>query len=159
MFENLIDKLLTSLSNDSLLKNFNFVNAFSQKIRNNPLNKITVSIGLGSVKISNVAFGDFLGNTSSGEVYGKQADVDIKIQIHSPKSLGGRTCCEAFSLISNSIIFNLEEPYLVSIYCSEVCYDDGSCAFILPCNAKFKIYLGKQTDQTKIEKIIVKGGV
>ena len=157
MFNSIIKNLINKLSNDDSLKNFTFVNAFNNQSVPNPLTSVIISIGFAGAKIKNGALGDFLGYNVSGEYFGKQTEFEMNFTIFVPKVDGASRCCECFSEISNSLLFNQDELAVNSIECSEPNFNKTVDAFQLKCKAVFNLYLSKVNSDSNINSIIVKG--
>lgn len=157
MFGDIIENLLDKLLNDTSLSNIDFVNAFTNQVVPNPIKSVIVAVGFGGAKINNGALGDFLGYNVSGEYFGKQTEFEISFTIFAPKSEGAAKCCEVFSDLSNSILFNQDDFAVTSIECSEPKFNKTVGAFELKCKAVFNLYLSKVNIESNISSVVVKG--
>lgn len=157
MFNNIIESLIDKLKKDTYLKDIKFINMFTNNTVPNPITSVIVAIGFGGSKISNGALGDFLGYNVSGEYFGKQTEFEMSFIIYAPKKSGASKCCESFSDITNSLLFNQDELAVSSIECDEPKYNKVIGAYELKCKAVFNLYLSKVNRESNISSIIVKG--
>lgn len=156
MFETLINSIIQILQNNTALNDFIFMSSFTRQLKPNPISQITVCVGMGSSKITNTAFGDFLGNSGSYEYFGKKSIFNAKLLIYAPTHLGGVACCQAFSKIANTLMFSNSTIPVLSLECKEVKYDKVSDAFLLECNASCLLMLGQKSEDSTISGIVVK---
>ncbi len=157
MFNNIIESLIDKLKKDTYLKDIKFINMFTNNTVPNPITSVIVAIGFGGSKINNGALGDFLGYNVSGEYFGKQTEFEMSFIIYAPKKSGASKCCESFSDITNSLLFNQDELAVSSIECDEPKYNKVIGAYELKCKAVFNLYLSKVNRESNISSIIVKG--
>lgn len=157
MFNNIIKSLIDGLKKDTSLNNIEFINTFTNSIVPNPITSVIVAIGFGGSKINNGALGDFLGYNVSGEYFGKQTEFEMSFIIYVPKTAGAAKCCESFSDITNSLLFNQNELAVSSIECDEPKYNKVIGAYELKCKAVFDLYLSKVNRESNISSIVVKG--
>ena len=157
MFNNIIKSLIDELKKDTSLSKIEFINTFTNSIVPNPITSVIVAIGFGGSKINNGALGDFLGYNVSGEYFGKQTEFEMSFIIYVPKTVGAAKCCESFSDITNSLLFNQNELAVNSIECDEPKYNKVIGAYELKCKAVFDLYLSKVNRESNISSIVVKG--
>lgn len=155
IFDELVESVRTTLSNDQQLKDIQFVHAHRVKRKPSPLKKVYVTLGIDGVQIENSAFANYLGNENGKEIFGRCAHVSIQCRIYSPQNLGGLPCSDAFSRISSALLFRQSELRVDSVSCKDVKYNTSAGDFLLECVIKLFILLGEQEDETLVRDIVV----
>lgn len=117
------------------LPDVSFVTDFSKEKKENPLKRITVSVGLNSAEFYEVALGDFLGcdtDLQQGERYGKLLKAEIGFKICVPISLDGVDSYDVFSRIADKVYFGGGNRWSVeSVFCRGLSYDRVTSAKVL----------------------------
>lgn len=158
LFDGLIEEILNYLQTSSVLSDMDFTAEYPLNTKPHPLKRIHVSIGLRSVKAENAAFGEYLGMSGQGEIYGKKIAVSLRANIYTPKSFGGNGCFEAFSRICDSLFLqNAQRLGITGISCGTVSYHRDAGAFLLDVDIQLATYVGQQVDDALMGDIVVRG--
>ena len=106
-------------------------------------------------QVASAAMGDFLGTRSSGDFYGKSAEVTLDITVWSPLSAGGEAAWETASSLCGDLMFS--GLGFTSVQCGEISYHSGAMALTLPCQAKIRLAFGKASGGEAVSGVVVKG--
>lgn len=118
------------LSEQEELKPVRFLTEYPPVRKAVPLKKVTVAVGIGEIVIED-AFGESdEENVLSENEYCRRARIKLTFSIHSPYSLGGEGCHNAFADIIDALTFNsgLE---ITSSGCGDITEDRDTDAFVL----------------------------
>ena len=74
-FDSVIEQTIDLLKRDGELSSCRILKAHPDCFHQSPLSKVTVTVSLGGAQVASAAMGDFLGTRSSGDFYGKSAEV------------------------------------------------------------------------------------
>ena len=158
VFDQIIEEIRLSLSEDESLSDICFVHAYRVNKRANPIKKTYVTLSLAGVEIVNGAFGDFLGRSNGNDLFGKRSNVYIGLNIYCPKISDGSICSEAFSRICDHFILGDSDINIEELSCKEVKHDVESDSFMLACKLKLNMFVARETQDIEISDIVVQGG-
>lgn len=130
VFEELAGQIVALLKADARLSDIRFSAALLPK----PANfggALCAAVGVGPVKILPDALGDAIGEENGAAVSGRRAEISVTVQLYAPVRLGGGACVDAFSRISDSLLFGENGLCLQSISCGRVAYLAAASAFQL----------------------------
>ena len=159
VFNEIIDEIKGVLKEDINLSDINFVDSFRNTQRENPLVNTIVTLGIKSVEIKDKSFGRYLGTRNGNECFGKKGIIEVSLNIYVPKSLSGKTAEDVFYNICNALLFNDIQEQILSIKCSSLNLNKEAGAFVLELSIKLESIIYKQSDETNITKIIVRGDI
>ena len=131
LFEKLAGVIMEGLKKDTALEKIEFVEAFSSIQREVPPERLYAAVGIGTMKLVPAALDDYLGIKDGAEMYGRQAEVEVQLQICAPTGLGGKACVEAFSKIVDSLLFSENGLCLQTISCGKPSFSASMKAFAL----------------------------
>lgn len=158
VFDTLIENLITELKNEASLTDIDFKAFYGTAPKLNPLTKTTVVFGFGGVKINNCAMNDYMGITSSAQVYLKESDYTVEFLIYTPQNSGGSSGIETLDKLCDILLFkNNTTEKSVSISANKQTYDSKNFAFVINGFIKFKFAVSKENNETAISNIVVKG--
>ena len=140
-FDSVIEQTIDLLKRDGELSSCRILKAHPDCFHQSPLSKVTVTVSLGGAQVASAAMGDFLGTRSSGDFYGKSAEVTLDITVWSPLSAGGEAAWETASSLCGDLMFS--GLGFTSVQCGEISYHSGAMALTLPCQAKIRLAFGK----------------
>ena len=154
-FDSVIEQTIDLLKRDGELSSCRILKAHPYCFHQSPLSKVTVTVSLGGAQVASAAMGDFLGTRSSGDFYGKSAEVTLDITVWSPLSAGGEAAWETASSLCGDLMFS--GLGFTSVQCGEISYHSGAMALTLPCQAKIRLAFGKASGGEAVSGVVVKG--
>ena len=154
-FDSVIEQTIDLLKRDGELSSCRILKAHPDCFHQSPLSKVTVTVSLGGAQVASAAMGDFLGTRSSGDFYGKSAEVTLDITVWSPLSAGGEAAWETASSLCGDLMFS--GLGFTSVQCGEISYHSGAMALTLPCQAKIRLAFGKASGGEAVSGVVVKG--
>lgn len=154
-FADIAIDLKNKLSNTTALSNINFVEDSPFVFTPNPINKIYAAVGISKIVVSDGSFLGYLGNQSGKEVYGRLADIKVRIKIYSPQSLGGTSCYEVFSKIYETLLTDDSNFNVQSVSCDEVNYDGEIFTFTMDSYVNISTFIGYETENSNVEDILI----
>lgn len=111
------------------LNRMKFLTEFPPLRKAVPLKKITVAVGIGEISISD-RFDENDDGVLDENEYCRQVEIKLRFSIHSPYSLGGQGCHEAFADIIDCLTFD-SGLNIISSGCSNITEDRDTEAFVL----------------------------
>lgn len=141
-FNDIAENLKSKLENTASLLNVKFI--MNLPVSNPPslINKVYAAVSISKIFISDGSFSGYFGLSSGKEIYGRLADIEIKIKIYSPKELPGTTCYETFTNIYNALLIENNELNVQSVSCADLKYDNDISAFTLDVCVKTSKFIG-----------------
>ncbi|MDQ5983842.1 MAG: hypothetical protein RUMPE_00871 [Eubacteriales bacterium SKADARSKE-1] len=154
-FNDIAVNLKNKLADTSELSSVKFIMDSPSALSPNPISKIYATVGISKIVVSEGSFSGYLGLNSGEEVYGKLADIKIKIKIYSPQSLNSDSCYEGFSKIYEALLTDNSGFNVQSVSCDEIGYDNVVSAFTLASYVNISTFIGYETTNTDIENILI----
>ena len=159
VFDQIVENIRLKLQQDSNLSDIKFVKANRITKKPNPLKNTYVTLGLSKVDCKNTSFGNYLGQTNGNDIFGKRADILIRLKIYSPENTNGNQCSETFSKICGNLFFEDGTYKIMKISCKEVYHDNKAGAFTLDCEVLINVFVCKAEEEINISDINVQGGI
>ena len=158
VFNTLIEELIELLEDENSLSDIDFKEFYDNSPKLNPLKKVTIVFGFGSVKINDCAMNDYLGSSSNGQLYSKEANFTVDFKIYTPQSMDASEGIKALDNLCEVILFNNNiTEKSISIDASKQNYDLKNFSFVISGCIKFKFAVSKENEEAAISNIIVKG--
>ena len=152
-FDSVLEETVSALSSDAGCSQYRILKAYPAAFHQSPLSEITITVLIREVRMTNISFGDFLGTASSGEFYGKSAEIDVECCVWCPVPLGGEGAWTAAQSVCEALLFS--GLGVMQAQCGEISYDNEALALKIPCTAKRRVYFGKTADNTPVGGIVV----
>ena len=154
-FSDIVVDLKNKLANNLTFSNVKFVIDSPSELSPSLISKVYAAVGICKIAVSDGSFSGYLGLESGEEVYGKLADIKIRIKIYSPQSLGSSTCHEIFSKIYEALLTDDSGLNVQSVSCDEIKYDGDVFAFILDSYVNLSTFIGYETINADIEDVLI----
>lgn len=154
-FNDIATNLKNKLANTATLSSVKFIMSSPSTSSLNPISQFYAAVGISKIVISEGSFSGYLGLNSGEEVYGRLADINIKIKIYSPQSLDSDSCYEVFSKIYEALLTDDSGLNVQSVSCDEIEYDNVVSAFALDSYVNISTFIGYETTDTNIEDILI----
>lgn len=118
------------LSEQEQLSDMKFLTEYPPVRKAVPLRKVTVAVGIGEISITDSFSESEEDDVLEENEYCRKAQIKLTFSIHSPYSLGGEGCHNAFADIIDSLTFDsgLE---IISSGCGDITEDRDTDAFVL----------------------------
>lgn len=155
LFTDIIESIVTELSN--AIPDIKFMVSYSNIKKSNPILTPTVAINFEGLNLKQESMGDFICNSSTGEVNGKKASLKVGVRLYYPQKSGGEGCITSFDEICNTLLFGNMSFKPSSIETNSVTYSSTAFAFILDSVMNFDFIVAKETEYSTVNEIIVKG--
>lgn len=154
-FDSVIEETIDLLKSDGELADCRILKAHPDCFHQSPLSKVTITVSFGGAQVTSAAMGDFLGTRSSGDFYGKSAEVTLDVTVWSPLTAGGEAAWETASSLCGALMFS--NLGFTGIQCGEISYHSSAMALTLPCRAKIRLAFGKASGGEAVSGVVVKG--
>lgn len=157
LFTDMIDSLISDLRAEPSLSDIKFIPEYSTIRKANPVTTVTATLGFKGVEFKDGALGEFIKNSSQGEVFGKRASLKVSMDIYSPHKLGGEILIESFDKIAGVLVFGGLTQRPGKINATSVKYNTAAFAFVMETQLDFELIAGNEITESAVRNIIVRG--
>lgn len=140
-FNDMLCAVIELLKEDEQCVGYRFVNAFPDTTVQNPVEREIVSVGLSSLKISQSALGEVIGQGEETCRIGRRADWKLLVRIYVPRSFGGMGCYDVFSAIAGALLERQSFWKIGEMGCGKTTYDRDTRTFGLECSIELTTLL------------------
>lgn len=161
--DEVLEKIVRLLAADQRLEGVRVVSAYPQAAKGTPLTGPAAALSLKKCSLHPAAFGGYLGRTqNSGERFGRQADVTLRLFVCVPQTAQGMDCYSCFCKLCSVLMEEKTAWQLMQVGCGDLSFQRDVGAFVLECEAQIHMLLedaGVEDTSPVCEEIVVKGVV
>ena len=143
-FDQTVRSLVSFLENDPSCKVYRFRYAFPDTTVRNPIEKILVSVGIASMRITQSTLDEGIGDDGS-YLRGRQMELDFRLRIYVPHYKEGSACHEVCSDLVSALLERQSEWKIGEIRCQEVEYHRDTRTFCQECRVTVQTQLQFET--------------
>ncbi len=133
--------IISQLEQNEKLGDITFMSEYPAKDKPTPIDHVYVTVGFAGVKITKKSFADYIGELSGEQIKGRQAYLELKFRIYSPRTQGGEGCMDVFSNICEELLFGKSKYFMDDAECKKMSYDIQTSSIVLEASIKFNVFL------------------
>ena len=139
-FDQAVRSLISFFEKDPSCKAYRFRYAFPDTTVRNPVEKIMVSVGIASMKITQNTLDEGSGYDGSFR-RGRQMELDFRLRVYVPHYKEGSACHEVCSDLVSALLERQSEWKIGEIHCHEVEYHRDTRTFCQECRVAIRTHL------------------
>ena len=119
------------LQQDQACVGYHVVSAYPDETVQNPVQRGTVAVGVGELKLEPAVLDGSVGVAPQGVRLAREAEWTLQLALYAPRHMGGQGCFDMLSAVASALLERQDRWQVGAIRCGQTRYDRDTRTFVL----------------------------